>query len=130
MNAPPLRDPLSATLLTALAPAHAESLFGRNTIGNTPSGGAACRLQAWLEIRAAPKRMVSSICAYLDGHAGGTDMQTARLALYRDRNGVPAEKLLEAGEDIRVVPSDSPKLVLQLPGRPATGGRHLLARHS
>lgn len=85
----------SGIVLTALTPAHALSSFGRTTVGATPSGGLRADFKRGSKFTLAEKGTLRQICAYLDTQGGGTFAQEVRYALYRDRNGAPAEQVAE-----------------------------------
>lgn len=89
---------LCGLLTTAFVPAHAAS-FGRTTVGATPSSGLRADFKRGSKFVLTEKAVVTDLCAYLDGKGGGTGSQAVRLALYRDRNGVPAEQVLESDEE-------------------------------
>jgi hypothetical protein len=98
----------SAIFLTALTPAHALSSFGRTTVGTTPSGGLRADFKRGSKFVVSESVLLSRICAYLDTNGGGTGLQSARFALYRDRNGTPAERVLETEDELRLEASDQP----------------------
>ena len=83
-------------LLTCLVPAEAISSFGRTTAGTIPSGGLRVDFKRGSKVVLSERGVLLRMCAYLDGNGGGTGFQTMRFALYRDRNGVPAEQVLES----------------------------------
>lgn len=85
---------LCGLLLTALTPAYSAS-FGRSTVGATPSAGLRADFKRGSKVVLTEKGTAKSICIYVDLKGGGTGSQAVRLALYRDRNGVPGELVLE-----------------------------------
>ena len=99
---------LCALLLTALVPAYSAS-FGRTTVGGTPSGGLRADFKRGSKFVLAEKGALQQICAYLDSKGSTNGTQAVTMSLYRDRNGVPAEQVVEtASEDFPAgrVPAD------------------------
>jgi hypothetical protein len=89
---------LSGLLLTALRPAYSAS-FGRTTAGVIPSAGLRADFKRGSRFVLAEQGTANRVCAWLDARGnGGTGVQSVRMALYRDRNGAPAELLLETGQ--------------------------------
>jgi hypothetical protein len=85
---------LCALLLTALVPAYSAS-FGRTTVGVTPSGGLRADFKRGSKFVLPERGAFQQICAYLDSKGSTNGTQALILSLYRDRNGVPAEQVVE-----------------------------------
>ena len=88
----------SAILLSAFVPAHALSNFGRTTIGGITSSGLRADFKRGSKFVLSEKAVMVRICAFIDGKGGGSGSQNLRFALYRDRNGTPAEQVLESDD--------------------------------
>lgn len=92
-------------MLTALVPAEAASILGRNTVGSVPSGALRADYKRGSKFQLAEAGTLQSLCAYLDGNGGGAGSGTKqefRIAVYRDVNGVPGEKVTETTPDTTV----------------------------
>src|SRR5262245_12340185 len=85
---------LCGLLLTAFAPAYSAT-FGRATAGTLASAGLRADFKRGSKLVLTEKGTFQELCVYVDMKGGGTGTQALRFALYRDRNGVPAELLLE-----------------------------------
>jgi hypothetical protein len=85
---------LCGLLMAAFSSAHAAS-FGRTTVGATPSAGLRADFKRGSKFVLTENGTFQEICIYVDMKGGGTGKQALRFALYRDRNGLPAELLLE-----------------------------------
>ncbi len=84
-------------LLPCLIPAEAAS-FGRTTAGTIPSGGLREDFKRGSKFVLSEAGEMSNICAYLDSNGGGTGYQPLALVLYRDQNGIPANKVIATGD--------------------------------
>jgi hypothetical protein len=84
-------------LMTALSPAYAAS-FGRTTVGTTPSSGMREDFKRGSKFVLSETGAITSLCAYLDTNGGGSGVQAFRLALYRDQNGVPGERVVTTSD--------------------------------
>jgi hypothetical protein len=85
---------LFGLLLTAFSPAWSAT-FGRTTEGTLASAGLRADFKRGSKFVLTEKGTFQDACAYLDAKGSGTGEQFVRLALYRDRNGAPAELVLE-----------------------------------
>jgi hypothetical protein len=89
---------LIALLIFSLAditPAHAAE-FGRRTAGSIPSAGLSADFKRGSRFTAPASGVLVGLCAYIDGLGGAPGQQDVRLALYTDRNGTPATKIVES----------------------------------
>jgi hypothetical protein len=90
------------SMLTALVPAEAASILGRNTVGSVPSGALRADYKRGSKFQLAEAGTLLSLCVYLDGNGGGAGSGTRQefhIAVYRDVNGVPGEKVTETEPD-------------------------------
>jgi hypothetical protein len=85
-----------ATAIALSAQAQAAS-FGRETVGTLTSAGLRADFKRGSKFVLSERATLQSLCAYLDSNGGGTGVQWLRYALYRDRNGAPAEQITETG---------------------------------
>jgi hypothetical protein len=71
--------------------------FGRTTIGTLPSAGLSGDFKRGSKFSVTERGSLQDFCAYLDGYGGVSGSQTVRYVLYKDANGVPGQKIAEAG---------------------------------
>src|SRR5512147_2560899 len=78
------------------APAAAQPVVGRTTIGSIPSAGLSANFKRGSKFTVTEAGVITDFCAYLDGNGGVSGSQTVRIVAYQDVNGVPGPKVLES----------------------------------
>jgi hypothetical protein len=87
---------LAIVLFAMSAPASAQPVVGRSTIGTLPSGGLSANFKRGSKFTVNEAGVIEDFCVYLDGNGGVSGSQTVRLVAYKDANGLPGEKVLES----------------------------------
>jgi len=72
--------------------------LGRQTIGTSPSGPATANMKRGSSFTLTQPGQFERVFVYLDGLGATSGNQTVRVAVYRDDNGVPAERVADSGE--------------------------------
>jgi hypothetical protein len=91
------------TVYAKFIPASQLGNAGRFTIGNVPSSGLSANFKRGSSFTLTEPGRLSAFSIYLDGNGGYFSptgepaWQNARVALYRDSNGVPGTKVAESG---------------------------------
>lgn len=84
--------------LSSLHPARAQTTatFGRTSVGAIPSNGLSANFKRASRFNLDTPATLLRLCAYLDGNGGVSGVQQVRFVLYRDDNGTPGAKVMEA----------------------------------
>ena len=119
-------------MLMGVTPAYSQitQTFGRLGPGRIASAGLATDTKHASRFTMNADGTISKLCAYLDGNGGVSGSQRFRLALYRDANGTPAEKIFDTPEQTIASGTAARWYCIDAPLLPLPGVPYWIAIHT